>query len=91
MKIIIDNSYSPVIRKKKCKFKGCITILNQINAIDQLFCSNHQQRVTLILNTGKIHKDYSYYEKIVKKYHKILKEQHKTKKFYKGGIFENSS
>ena len=63
--IINDNSKSDPTVKKRCKFKGCITNLNQYNVKDQLFCSAHQIKVQLIIDKGYIHQEYEYYKALV--------------------------
>lgn len=85
LNMILDSSYTEKTIRKQCKFKKCITILNQSNAEDQLFCSLHQQKVILILDAGITHIDNNYYKRLVIKHHKFLKKKGKINKFYKGG------
>jgi len=66
--MILDGSLLPQTKRVRCKFKGCISILNQVNAKRQIFCENHERKITLLLSIQKDHFDYKYYKKLVERF-----------------------
>jgi len=64
--MIVDDTEVPRKKRIKCKFKGCITILNDINIEDQIFCSLHQSRVCEIMATSFPNGDFRYYGRLIK-------------------------
>ena len=79
--IIKDDS--PVARtvKQRCKFKGCITLLNHDNRKNQLFCSVHQNPVQMIIDFKYAHKDYHYYKNMVKDHNNKLRRGRRKRNF----------
>ena len=79
--MINDTTLAPPSKSIKCKFRECITKLNQQNAKDQIFCTNHQVRVCNIITNYPYHKDYELYLRLVKAHEK--KSGHRYKRIIK--------